>query len=779
MSAPALSAGARRTKQANRAAILARRARSSPTSATARRACATSSARTDLATGTFYNYFPDKESVLRALVDEIAAEARRARPRRPRRARRRSRRSSRDGYRAYFAFLAEDPQTFALMRRNAGTIRDAVRRARDRRRDRRAARGPRGGDRRRRCCRRHDTELMAAAMVGAGVEVGVDDARPRAARRRRAASPSSPRSSAARPAIVGLGERRNFGPASLFEAPDAARVTSARRPPFSRTSERNLPSSCDVCCSRSPSSLAARRPCAASAAYTLGVSDQQARDVHEPAVQAAEVQGGPLHRAVRRDELAGGQGGPRRLDRRRARRQRVRILLSLRAAPASRARSARLPSVAEYTRELRKFHRPRTRTSASSRPGTRPTAASRQTALAGQPTCGQERRLAQYYMAARRVFGKRTNIVALDVLDEQNVNKTISFIRKFLRYAKPRPNDPRLPQLLRHEPLLDRPARSASCARGARRLADRDRRHRQARPRVPVQHGARRPRAGLHVRHRRATTSASSGSTSTSSTATCAAARLRRRPDRRDGTASARATTSCSASARATADAPEPSGQRRRASAPRSVGLDSARCRPSAATAASRPTARSAPRRGGARAPRAARGARRAPTPAPRRPAVGRGAPAHRAGGRRPEGPPRRARGRRRLRARPRPGPAGDGRRRAAGGRARLRGRAAGRAGGRARPGCTPRWRARRRAGDGEEARLAGLPDRLPLAAGGRRPVVVDRVRPHDRGRPASCPTPTRRRSGPRTAHVGRARHADASTPTAPGPRAPARRPPR
>ena len=31
---------------------------------------------TDLATGTFYNYFPDKESVLRALVDEIAVEAR-------------------------------------------------------------------------------------------------------------------------------------------------------------------------------------------------------------------------------------------------------------------------------------------------------------------------------------------------------------------------------------------------------------------------------------------------------------------------------------------------------------------------------------------------------------------------------------------------------------------------------------------------------------------------------------------------------------------------------
>ena len=32
--------------------------------------------RTDLATGTFYNYFPDKESVLTALFDETAGQAR-------------------------------------------------------------------------------------------------------------------------------------------------------------------------------------------------------------------------------------------------------------------------------------------------------------------------------------------------------------------------------------------------------------------------------------------------------------------------------------------------------------------------------------------------------------------------------------------------------------------------------------------------------------------------------------------------------------------------------
>jgi AcrR family transcriptional regulator len=33
--------------------------------------------RTDLASGTFYNYFPDKEAVFRAVIDDSAQEVRR------------------------------------------------------------------------------------------------------------------------------------------------------------------------------------------------------------------------------------------------------------------------------------------------------------------------------------------------------------------------------------------------------------------------------------------------------------------------------------------------------------------------------------------------------------------------------------------------------------------------------------------------------------------------------------------------------------------------------
>ena len=127
--------------------------------------------RTDLATGTFYNYFPDKEAVLRTLVDDIAAEARR-RVRAAHAAATTAEAFVRDGYRAYFRFISEDPQTFALLRRNAGTIRTVFGEPvigagiSDLRADLEA--GIAAG-----ALPPHDVELLSAAMVGAGVEVGV------------------------------------------------------------------------------------------------------------------------------------------------------------------------------------------------------------------------------------------------------------------------------------------------------------------------------------------------------------------------------------------------------------------------------------------------------------------------------------------------------------------------------------------------------------------------------------------------------------------------------
>lgn len=78
--------------------------------------------RTDLAPGTFYNYFPDKRSVLLALVEEASSEG--ARLIREARAGASSLEDIvSNGFRAYFEFIAGDRTLFELMRRNAATLR--------------------------------------------------------------------------------------------------------------------------------------------------------------------------------------------------------------------------------------------------------------------------------------------------------------------------------------------------------------------------------------------------------------------------------------------------------------------------------------------------------------------------------------------------------------------------------------------------------------------------------------------------------------------------------
>jgi AcrR family transcriptional regulator len=77
--------------------------------------------RTELASGTFYNYFPDKASVFHALLEERTRELRR----RLREVRRHATTLDavvREGFLAYFSFIAEDRPLFELLRRNAGTV---------------------------------------------------------------------------------------------------------------------------------------------------------------------------------------------------------------------------------------------------------------------------------------------------------------------------------------------------------------------------------------------------------------------------------------------------------------------------------------------------------------------------------------------------------------------------------------------------------------------------------------------------------------------------------
>jgi AcrR family transcriptional regulator len=127
--------------------------------------------RTDLASGTFYNYFADKEAVFRAVVDESAQEVRR-RLREARGGAQTLEQFVGDAYRAWFEFLVEDELMFELMQRNAGPIRalfgdpilgsgvqellDDINAAIDR------------GD-----LPPHDADYMAGAMAGVALELGV------------------------------------------------------------------------------------------------------------------------------------------------------------------------------------------------------------------------------------------------------------------------------------------------------------------------------------------------------------------------------------------------------------------------------------------------------------------------------------------------------------------------------------------------------------------------------------------------------------------------------
>jgi AcrR family transcriptional regulator len=169
---PAVELGRREAgKQANRAAILAAAREVFADLGYGAASVRDIVRRTDLATGTFYNYFPDKAAVFRVLLDESVSEAR-AVARAARRAAASPEEFVADAYRAYFGFLAADPGLFLLVRRNAGTVSTqfaepafgvSVAELEEDLRD-----GIAAG-----VLPAHDVGYMAAAMVGAAFEVGV------------------------------------------------------------------------------------------------------------------------------------------------------------------------------------------------------------------------------------------------------------------------------------------------------------------------------------------------------------------------------------------------------------------------------------------------------------------------------------------------------------------------------------------------------------------------------------------------------------------------------
>ena len=77
--------------------------------------------RTDLASGTFYNYFPDKEALLRELIEDFQIELRR-KVHEAREAAETLEDLLRSAFRACFEIFVEDQVFLALVMRNAGEI---------------------------------------------------------------------------------------------------------------------------------------------------------------------------------------------------------------------------------------------------------------------------------------------------------------------------------------------------------------------------------------------------------------------------------------------------------------------------------------------------------------------------------------------------------------------------------------------------------------------------------------------------------------------------------
>src|SRR4051794_27909996 len=178
---------------------------------------------------------------------------------------------------------------------------------------------------------------------------------------------------------------------------------------------------------------------AAKTRYTLGVSDQQASTfsnrLFKPLKFKAaryitpwDVMSSRADRAQLNAWLFG------------ARVTKQRILVSFEHSHRGK-RAKTLPSVKAFTAAMRKFKKayPFVREISPWNEVNRKLHPIGRGQYQGQPTYRNPKRVAQYYMAARKVFTQKRTIVGIDLLDAQNVGPALSFLRRFLAAPHPDP----------------------------------------------------------------------------------------------------------------------------------------------------------------------------------------------------------------------------------------------------------------------------------------------------------------------------------------------------
>jgi hypothetical protein len=177
---------------------------------------------------------------------------------------------------------------------------------------------------------------------------------------------------------------------------------------------------------------------ASAGAYTMGVSDQQASTFTNPLFAPLKLKAA---RFITPYDVMDSPADLGQLNQwiTAARAAHERILISFEHSHQG-SKAKKLPSIATYTKELKKFKAayPDVKEISPWNEVNRKIFRAEDGTYQGQPTYKSPKRVAQYYMAARKVF-TGDKIVAIDLLDQNKVDSAIRFLKTFLRYAHPRP----------------------------------------------------------------------------------------------------------------------------------------------------------------------------------------------------------------------------------------------------------------------------------------------------------------------------------------------------
>src|SRR3954462_3413842 len=176
----------------------------------------------------------------------------------------------------------------------------------------------------------------------------------------------------------------------------------------------------------------------APAAVTIGISDQQASTFTSPLyaplnltiaryITSYDVMSDGYYHSKLDEWLSAARGANQR------------ILIAFEHS-YKKGRQKHVPSGAEYTSALSAFHAayPDIVEIQSWNEANRCQRELSDGNVVGQPICHNPKRAAQYYMASRKVF-TGAKITGLDVLDQNNVKPSVAYVKRFLKFAHPRP----------------------------------------------------------------------------------------------------------------------------------------------------------------------------------------------------------------------------------------------------------------------------------------------------------------------------------------------------